>query len=232
VLVVTSDADGLAAEVGSTVTGLKAGDNRFDLPAGLVRVVVRNKAGAILHDAEITVPAGGETRLAVVSLGKLEIDAGPDAKVIVDGKAVRGKGGRFATSVEPGARSVVVTRPGHVGRKGPVAVESGKTSTVHADLTAHEVAGDTTLAWVGIVGGGALVLGAVAIDSFSSYDDLGGDATRWGILGIGTLGFVGGTILLKSQLEKAGNPPTENGSFRVQVGQTRGGARIQVGLRF
>lgn len=232
-LIVTADADGLVAEVAGTVKGLTKGDNRFDLPSGTLRVVIKGKDGKVLHDAEATIPAAGEARVAVASIGKIDVKAGTDAKVELDGKALAGKDGRFTAEAEPGARSLVVKRPGHVGRKGVVAVEAGKTASVDANLQAWS-SPDTnqTGAWVAILGGGALILTAVAIDALGSFDDVGGDATRWAFLGIGTAGFVTGTIALKSKLAAAAAPPVEDGTFDVRVGGGRSGAGVQLAWRF
>jgi hypothetical protein len=75
-----------------------------------------------------------------------------------------------------------------------------------------------------------LVVAAIAIDALSTYDELGGDVTRWSLLGVGAAGFVGGTILLKHTLDEAA--PVKDVRYDVKVAGLRGGAVANLSLRF
>lgn len=238
-LVVVADADGLVAELragsDTRAVGLKKGENRFEYPAGVVKIVIKKADGATVHEAEVQVPSGAEARVQFASRGQLVVKAPEGGKVEVDGKALEAKDGQVAADVDPGDHSVVVTAPGKVGQKGQVGVTAGKTTTVQAKLDAFQPAGNTTLAYVGMIGGGALVVTALVIDATTRFDELGGDATRWGLFGVGAAGFVGGTILLKSTMDE--QPPVQDRGFDVQVSgvglaPTKGGAMAQVQLKF
>lgn len=238
-LVVTADADGLVLEIrdagaDSRIVGLKAGENRFDLAAGTVQVVVRTAGGQVLNDAKVAVPAGGEVRLSAVSQGQVSVDAGDGAAVTLDGKPVPRTGGVHATSAVAGPHSLVVTQPGRYGQKGAVEVAPGRTAVVKANLQAYDVAGPTpAVAWVGVIGGGVLLLTGVALDALFEADEVGGDATRWALVGVGTAGFVGGTVALKRSMDATGEPPVREGAWQVQVSRLRrNGAALQVGMRF
>jgi hypothetical protein len=238
-LVVTADADGLVLEIrdagaDSRVIGLKAGENRVDLAAGTVHVVVRTAGGQVLNDDNVAVPAGGEARLSVIGQGQVRVEAPEGAAVTLDGNPVARKDGVHATAAVAGAHSLVVTHPGRYGQKGALEVAAGRTAAVKADLQPYDVAGPIpTVAWVAVLGGGALLLTGVALDALFEANEVGGDATRWALVGVGTAGFVGGTVALKRSMDAVGEPPVRDGTWQVQVSRLRrDGAAVQVGLKF
>ena len=231
-LILAADDDGLVAEVSGTIVGLKKGDNRFDLPAGSARVVVKTAAGKVVHEGVAVIPSAAQERIAIISLGKLEVRAPANAKVAVDGKDLTASGDAYAADLQPGSHSVLVTSTGHVGKKGTVEIEAGKKAAIAASLEAFEPAGHETLAWVGIIGGSALVVAALIIEANTKFDQAGGDPMRWTLLGVGSAGLVGGTMLLKSAMDDAATPPVQDGTFDVKVTQVRGGAMARLAMRF
>lgn len=234
-LVITADADDLVAEIkapGSEprLIGLKKGENPLEVAAGSVQVSVQTKGGRKVLEQSVEVAAGGSAQLAVRSRGILVIQVPADADVAVAGKDVDADAGAFRVELEPGSHSVVVQRAGHFGQKGSVTVEAGKTATVAPQFEAYDYGGKKTYAYAGIIGGGALVVAAIAIDALSKYDEFGGDVTRWSLLGVGAAGFVGGTILLKHTLDEAA--PIKDVRYDVKVAGLRGGAVANLSLRF
>lgn len=215
-LLLVVDADTDDATVGSQGASLKKGENRFALPAGNVAYAVKFASGLTVK-GDAKVPPGGEVRAEVWSTGKLLLHVGEGARVEIDGKATPVVAGEALADAGIGSHSVIVTQPGFVGRKASVDVTGGHTSEITANLEKFEVPVDNTLAWVGILGGGALVVSALVIDAVTEYNKVGGEATRWSLLGIGTAGFVGGTLLLKHNLDEVGMPPTKDGSFDVKI---------------
>jgi len=231
-LILNADADGLIAQVSGALVGLKKGSNRTEQPAGSAKVLVKTPAGRVVFDGVIVIPSGGEERVDLTSLGQLGVRTPADAKVTVDGKPLTAAAGGFAAELEPGTHSLLVTAPGCIGKKGSVDIEAGKKTTMTAKLDPFAPPGHTKLAWAGILGGGALIVAALVIESTSKFDEFGGDPVRWTLLGVGTAGFVGGTLLLKSGMDEAATPPTQDGTFEVKVSQVRGGAMAQLGMRF
>ena len=234
-LILQADADDLVAEVrapGSEprMVGLKKGDNSVDVASGAVQVSIQTKGGRKVSDATVDVPAGGEGKLAIRSRGTVIIQVPADADVSLDGKEVEGQEGKFTAELEPGAHSLVVQRAGHFGQRGEVSVVAGKTATVAPQFEGDDYGGKKTYAYAAIVGGGALVLAAIALDALGKYDDFGGDVTRWSLLGVGAAGFVGGTILLKHTLDEAA--PVKDVRYDVKIARLQGGAVATLGLRF
>ncbi len=230
-LILAVDADSDDATVGGQAASLKRGENRLALPAGNVAYAVKFANGLTVK-GEVKVPPGGEVRAEAWSAGKLLLHVGDGAKVEIDGQPAAVAAGQVLQDVAIGSHTVVVTQPGHVGRKASVDVTGGHTSEITANLEVFVVPVDNTLAWVGIFGGGALVVTALVIDAVSDYNKVGGDATRWSLLGVGTAGFVGGTLLLKHNLDEVGAPPTRDGTFDVKVTRWGNGAMALVGWRF
>lgn len=234
-IILQADADDLVAEVrapGSEprMVGLKKGDNSVDVASGSVQVSVQTKGGRKVSDNTVEVPAGGEAKVAIHSRGTVVVQVPADADVSVGGKDIEGQEGKFSVELEPGAHSLVVQRAGHFGQKGEVSVVAGKTATVAPQFEAYDYGGKKTYAYAAIVGGGALVVAAIALDALGNYDDFGGDATRWSLLGIGAAGFVGGTILLKHTLDEAA--PVKDVRYDVKIARLQGGAVATLGLRF
>ena len=230
-LVLVVDADTDDASVGGQAASLKKGDNKLSLPAGDVAFVVKFANGLTVK-GEAKVPAGGEVRAEAWSAGKILLHVGEGAKVEIDGKVVPVASGQAQQEAGIGSHTIVVTQPGFIGRKASVDVTGGHTSEITANLEKFDVPVDNTLAWVGIVGGGALVVTALVIDAVTDYNKVGGDATRWSLLGVGTAGFVGGTLLLKHNLDEVGSPPTKDGTFDVKVTRWGNGAMALLGWRF
>jgi hypothetical protein len=233
-LVVVVDVDGLAADVAGAVTGLKKGENSLQVAAGTAKVVVRNAAGAVVKAADVVVASGATVRLEVTTRGRIEVATVRGAKIELDGKEVPAKDGKAEVDVDMGKHSLLITRPGYFGRKGDVELGAGQRATVTADLATFEPESDLrAYAWAGIGVGGALLLTAVAIDAFADYDSVGGDTVRWTMMGLGTVGFVGGTILLKQAAEANANPPVQEvPTFDIRLSQTPGGAVARLGMRF
>ncbi|MSP91301.1 MAG: hypothetical protein EXR79_05805 [Myxococcales bacterium] len=238
-LVVTADADGLVLEIraagaDSRVVGLKSGENPVDLASGSVHVVVKTAAGQLLNDSQIAVPAGGEVRLSAISTGQLVVDAADGAFVEVDGKVMAKKDGKVGGSFTAGPHTLVVQHNGFYGRKGPVEVPTGRTATVKPDLEAFVVDTGTksTVGWVGILGGGALVVTAVALDVFRGKETTGGDTMRWALVGVGAAGFIGGTVMVKQAMDAAAEAPVKDGTWNVVVGRRNGGGEVRLGWRF
>ena len=234
-LIIQADADDLVAEVrapGSEprMIGLKKGDNSVEVASGSVQVSVQTKGGKKVSDSTVDVAPGGEAKLAVRSRGTVVIQVPADADVTVGGKDVEGQEGKFTVELEPGAHSLVVQRPGHFGQKGDVTVIAGKTATVAPQLESYDYGGKKTYAYAAILGGGALVVAAIALDALGSYDEFGGDVTRWSLLGLGAAGFVGGTIMLKHTLDEAA--PIKDVRYDVKIARLQGGAVASLGLRF
>ncbi|MFZ4577033.1 MAG: hypothetical protein ACOYOB_01455 [Myxococcota bacterium] len=233
-LVVVVDVDGLAADVAGAVTALKKGENALQVAAGTAKVVVRTAAGAVVKEAEVAVASGATARLDVTTRGKIEVATVRGAKIELDGKEVPTSDGKAEVDVDMGKHSLVITRSGYFGRKGDVELGAGQRASVTADLAMFEPENDLrAYAWAGIGGGGALILAAVAIDAFANYDSLGGDTVRWTLMGLGTAGFVGGTILLKQGAEASASPPVQDTpKFDIRLSQTQGGAVARLGMRF
>lgn len=234
-LIIHADADDLVAEVrapGSEprMVGLKKGDNPIEVASGTVQISVQTKAGKKVGDFTVEVTAGGEAKLVVRSRGTLVVQVPADADVKVGDKEVEAQDGKFTVDVEPGSHSVLVQRAGHFGQKGEIAVAAGKTATVVPQFEAYDYGGKKTYAYAAIIGGGALVLAAIALDTVGTYDEFGGDATRWTLLGVGAAGFVGGTILLKHTLDEAA--PIKDVRYDVKIARMQGGAVASLGLRF
>ena len=230
-LILVVDADSDEVVVGGQAASVKKGDNRLGLPAGPVAYSVKF-ANGLLVKGEAKVPAGGEVRAEAWSAGKLLLHLGEGAKVEIDGAAVPVVAGQVLQDVGIGAHTVVVTQPGYIGRKASVDVTGGHTTEITANLQKFDVPVDNALAWVGIVGGGVFVVTALIIDATPDYNKVGGDATRWSLLGVGTAGFVAGTLLLKHNMDAVGTPPTQEGTFEVKVSRWGNGAMAAVGWRF
>ncbi len=230
-LILVVDADTDEATIGGQAASLKKGDNKLGMPAGKVAWTVKFANGLTVK-GEANVPAGGEARAEAWSAGKLLLHVGEGAKVEIDGKAAQVAAGQVLQDVGIGSHTVVVTQPGYVGRKASVDVTGGHTTEITASLEKFDMPVNNVLAWVGIVGGGALVVTALIIDAATQYDKVGGEATRWTLLGVGTAGFVGGTLLLKHNMDEVGTPPTKDGTFDVKVTRWGNGAMALLGWRF
>ena len=230
-LILVVDADTDEATIGGQAASLKKGDNKLDMPAGKVAWTVKFANGLTVK-GEANVPAGGEARAEAWSAGKLLLHVGEGAKVEIDGKAAQVAAGQVLQDVGIGSHTVIVTQPGYVGRKASVDVTGGHTTEITASLEKFDMPVNNVLAWVGIVGGGALVVTALIIDAATQYDKVGGEATRWTLLGVGTAGFVGGTLLLKHNMDEVGTPPTKDGTFDVKVTRWGNGAMALLGWRF
>jgi hypothetical protein len=235
-VIVASDADAsvtLKSGAVERTVAVKKGDNRIELPRGhFVAQVDPAKARVQPTEGDLAEP-GQEVRLVLTTQGRVMIALpGEDGRVEVDGKALAAKDGKASADLPAGPHSIIVRQPGHFGAKGSVDVAPGRTVDVAARLEKFEGGGNQNLAWAGILGGGALIVAAIAVDAFSKYDEIGGDTTRWTLLGLGTVGFVAGTILLKSSIDANASPPVKDASFDVKVAGVRGGAVAQVGARF
>ncbi len=230
-LILVVDADTDEATIGGQAASLKKGDNKLGLPAGKIAWTVKFANGLTVK-GEANVPAGGEARAEAWSAGKLLLHVGEGAKVEIDGKVAQVAAGQVLQDVGIGSHTVVVTQPGYVGRKASVDVTGGHTTEITASLEKFDMPVNNVLAWVGIVGGGALVVTALIIDAATQYDKVGGEATRWTLLGVGTAGFVGGTLLLKHNMDEVGTPPTKDGTFDVKVTRWGNGAMALLGWRF
>ncbi|MEY3013792.1 MAG: hypothetical protein RIT45_2527 [Pseudomonadota bacterium] len=230
-VVIESDADGLVAEVAGAVHGLKIGANRIEVAAGDWTVAVRDKAGKAVGSWSVHVDPEGEAKVTVVTTGEVVIPVSNGRVVEINGKAVEAKNGEVRTRLPAGKASVVVKEPGKVGIKGDVEVTAGKSASIDPKLE-HFEPGNKTLAWVGIVGGGALVLAGTLMEPFVDASAAGGDATRWAMVGVGTAAFVGGTILMKDILAKENAPPVKDGSFDVRLSGGRRGGMATFALRF
>lgn len=236
ILIIAADADfSLTIKSGTTERkiDLKKGENRIELPQGhFVLQADPARMRAEPAEGDLTEP-GGEVRILLTTQGKVAVAApGLDARVEVDGKALVAHDGKAQAELPAGPHSVIVRKPGHYGAKGTVDVAPGRTADVSAQLERFEGNGNKTFAWAGIIGGGALIVAAIAVDAFSKYDDIGGDATRWTLLGLGSVGFVGGTILLKGYLDEEAAPPVKDARFDVKVAALPGGALAQIGGKF
>lgn len=234
-LIIQADADDLVAEVRAPagearMVGLKKGDNPIEVASGTVQVSVQTKSGKKVGDFTVELAAGGEAKLAVRSRGTLVVQVPADADVKVGDKELEAQEGKFTVDLEPGSHSVLVQRPGYFGQKGDIAVDAGKTATVAPQLEAYDYGGKKTYAYAAIIGGGALVVAAIALDALGSYDEFGGDASRWTLLGVGAAGFVGGTILLKHTLDEVA--PVKDVRYDVKIARLQGGAVATLGLRF
>lgn len=230
-LILVVDADSDEVTVGGQAASVKKGDNRLSLPAGGVQYVVKFASG-ITVKGEAVVPAGGEVRAEAWSGGKLVLHVGDGSKVEIDGKAAMAAGGQVQADLPIGSHTLVVTQPGHIGRKATVDVAGGRTTEIFVNLDEFVVPVNNGLAWTGIIGGGVLIVTALVIDGVTTYDKVGGEATRWSLLGVGTAGFVGGTLLLKHNMDEVGTPPTQDGTFDVKITRYGDGAMALVGWRF
>ena len=230
-LILVVDADTDEATVGGQAASLSKGENRLALPAGSVAYVIKFASGLTVK-GDAVVPPGGEVRASAWSTGGILLHVGEGAKVEVDGKALPVVAGQAAADLGIGSHTVVVTQPGYIGRKASVDVTGGHISEITANLQKFEVPVDNTVAWVGILGGGALVITALIIDAATDYNKVGGEATRWTLLGVGTAGFVGGTLLLKHNMDAVGLPPTQDGTFDVKISRWGSGAIASLGWRF
>lgn len=230
-LVISADADELVAEVAGAVHGLKKGNNSIEVAAGDWTVVVRTKAGKAVGSYPAHVDPGAEVAVTVVSTGAIVVPVADGRTVEIGGKAAEAKDGKVEARLPAGKVPVVVKEPGKTGIKGEVEVLMGKTATIDPTLEAFDP-GNKTLAWVGILGGGALVLTGVLMEGFVDASSAGGDATRWTMMGVGTAAFVGGTILMKDILAKENDPPVKDGTFDVRLSASRNGGAASLALRF
>lgn len=230
-VVIVADAEGLVAELGGAVHGLKVGENRIEIAAGDWTVAVRDKAGKAVGSWSVHVDPEGEAKVEVVTTGLLVVPIRDGRSVEVDGKAVEAKGDRVEIRRSAGKVPVVVKEPGKTGVKGEVELVAGKTATIDPSLQAFDP-GNKTLAWSAILGGGALVLAGTLMEPFVDASSFGGDATRWAMVGVGTAAFVGGTILMKDILAKENNPPVKDGNFDVRLAAGRKGGMASLALRF
>lgn len=230
-LILTLDADAVSADVAGQAASLKKGANRLALPAGPVAYSIVFEGGLTVK-GDAVVPAGGDATAFVYSRGTITVTAGEDAKVEIDGKPVSGGAGKYTGDAALGSHSVVVSRTGYSGRKGNVDVVAGKTTEVEANLEKFEPVVDNTLAWTTMTVGGLLFVSAILIDNFKKYDQFGGDTAKWAMFGVGAAGFVGGTIMLKHNMDAAGVAPVKDGGFGIKVTGVQGGAVATLGLRF
>ena len=180
---------------------------------------------------KVMIASEKDARVTVVTKGQVVIAAAGKTAVQIDGKAQTAADGTVTSTVEAGKHSVVITSPGMVGRSSDIDVVAGKTHSITAALEAFD-AGSKPAAWAGIIGGGALILTAVLVESFADVGAMGGDATRWALVGVGTAGFVGGTILMKGILEREANPPIKPGKLDVKVSATPTMKGASLALRF
>lgn len=215
-VVVNVDVEGLSAVIAGEVHGLKVGANRFELPAGPAKVDLQGKDGKTIKSYDVSIESSKDAAVDVVMTGKLVVTAKGDMAVNLDGKDVQAKEGKVEARVKGGEHSIVVTQPGHVGIKSKIEVMAGRTHAIDPQLASFDP-GNRTLAWVSILGGGALILAATVVEAVGQAGEFGGESARWGIAGVGVVGFVGGTIMMKDILKKEANPPTEDGKFAVQV---------------
>lgn len=234
-VVITADADDLVAEIkpasgDARVVGLVKGDNRIELAAGDATVTITTKAGRRISDNKVTVASGADVALDVKSRGKLVVQAPADASVELDGKDVPADAGQFSVDTTSGGHSVLVQRPGYYGQKGNVDVEVGKTAKLAPEFESFDAGSRKTIAWAGIIGGGALVVTAIVIDANTTYNQAGGDVVRWTLLGAGGAAFVGGTVLLKAIMDEAA--PVKDAKFSVQLAHLPGGGSAALALRF
>ena len=216
-VVVNVDAEGLSAVVGGEVHGLKKGDNRFELPAGATTVDVQGKDGKSLQKFPVTVESGKDSQVAVRTTGKLVVN-GAALSVQVDGKPVVAKDGSVSADLALGKHSVVVTQPGRVGIKSDIEVMAGKTHTIAPNLANFD-AGNTSIAMGAVLGGGGLIIAAMLLERFGTAGGMGGEATRWVMVGGGIAGFAGGTMMMKGIYKRRANPPVEDGKLDVQVSE-------------
>lgn len=235
ILLLVADADDLVAELKPAsgegkVVGLKTGENKVELAAGEVVVSVATKSGRKVLDQKVDIGAGATQTVTLVSRGKLVVILAKDASVAVDDKDLDADGDKFTVSAAPGSHSVVVQRPGYFGQKGQVEVQLGKTATLNPTLTVFDSGGKRTVAWAGILGGAALVVGALIVDTTTKFDEFGGDTVRWTMLGAGTAAFVGGTIMLKTVMDE--DAPIQDATFQVQVTRAPNGGVVSLSRRF
>lgn len=230
-VVIHSDADDLVAQVDGALVGLKKGPNKVELKPGDYTIVVKTKKGEAVGSYKVTVQSEAEASVKVVTTGVIVLGVNDGSSLEVDGKKVAPKDGTAKLSVKAGKHSVVVKRPGFFGRKGDLDVTAGKTHSIDPALDKLK-AGNKTLAWVGVVGGGALVLTGVLLEALVDANKFGGDATRWAVMGVGTAGFVGGTILMKQILKKENNPPVKPGTIKASVALSPATRSASLALRF
>lgn len=224
-VVITVDTEGLSAVVGGEVHGLKKGANRFELPAGSATIEVQGKGGKSIQKTDVVIDSAKDAQVSVTLTGKLVIN-GDALAISVDGKDLKKDGASAQTQLLRGKHSVVVTQPGRIGIKSQVEVLAGRTHTIDPRLERFD-AGDKRLAWASVLGGGGLIVAAVILERFVDSQSLGGDTTRWIMVGGGIAGFAGGTIMMKKILKREANPPVQDGKLDVKVSaaQRRDAAR-------
>lgn len=228
-LVIVADDDNFVAQFAGALHGLKKGSNRFEVKAGDYTIEVKTKKGAKVASYSAKVQPEKDTTVKVVTTGTLQLNVADGGSLEVDGEKIKAKGDVATATVKAGKHSVVVKRPGYFGTKGDVAVMAG--SRLAIDPAMEQFKGqDPTLAWVGILGGGALVLTAVAMEIFVDATAAGGDATRWALVGFGTAGFVGGTMMMKDIIKAENNPPVHEGKIKTKVASS--GKKISFAFRF
>ncbi|HAN31849.1 MAG TPA: hypothetical protein DCQ06_09655, partial [Myxococcales bacterium] len=232
-LVIKIDVAGLTAHLdcagGTRKEALSKGDNKLTLPACEYSIAVKDKAGTLVGTYSAAVQGSAEAIVTVATLGRLRLSVADGSKLEVDGKKVAAKDDTAEAEVKGGKHSVVIKKPGFYGTKTTVDVLAGKTQVLSPTFEKF-TAPHKTLAWAGIIGGSALVVAAVVIEGVFPADQLGGDLTRWLIMGAGVTSFVGGTMLMKKALSKENNPPVRDGSVPSQVVGANRGARLA--LRF
>ncbi|MSQ81826.1 MAG: hypothetical protein EXR77_02790 [Myxococcales bacterium] len=234
-LVLVADADDLIAEIKPAggegkVVGLKIGENRVETPAGDATVAVSTKTGRKVGDYKVTIVGGEAQNLPIVSRGTLIVKLAKDASLAVDDMDIEWESDQFTVSVAPGLHSVIVQRPGFFGQKGQLEVTLGKTATLVPTLDEFDAGGKKTFAWVGIIGGGVLVIGALVVDATTRFDEFGGDTVRWTLLGAGAAAFVGGTVMLKNAMDEVA--PINDATFSIRLARTPGGGLVALRTQF
>ena len=230
-LVLTTDVADLTAHLscagGTRKEALSKGANRLTLPACEYSIEVKNKAGATVGKYSAAVTPVDEVKVTVATVGKLRLSVADGSSLEVDGKKIAPTKDTAEAELSAGKHSVVVRKPGFYGTKSQIDVLAGKTQSLNPTFEKF-TAPRKTLAWAGIIGGGALVLTAVLMEGLVPAEEMGGDITRWALMGAGVAGFVGGTILMKTSLKQENNPPVRDGS--IPVASASRGARLA--LRF
>jgi hypothetical protein len=134
-----------------------------DVGTRKIRIV---KPGFKEYAEPLVVQGGGDVALAVrlereIHRGQLLVNAGKDAMIYIDGKAV-GRG-RFEGSVPSGGHTLRVTAPGMVAHQSEVLIQDNKTRKI--DVTLNAVPGDSSK-WLWIAGGAVLLVGAAVGGAF------------------------------------------------------------------
>ncbi len=153
----------------------------------------------------LVVVAGQGTPVTVLTLGLVGLDStqAPGSTAEIESKIL--KLGEPMAALPAGPHSVVLRQPGHVPGSANFVLTPGSSVRFSASLAPQEPHARWP-AWTAIALGASLLAGAAVLDRFSKFDGLGGDFSRFTLVGVGAAGIVTGTLLAKHWIDQEDDP--------------------------